>query len=306
MRALLLYPQSPNTFWSFKHALKFISKRALHPPLGLLTVAAMLPEEWEKKLVDENVEPLRDQHLDWADYVFISAMAIQRGSVKRLVARCRKAGVKVVAGGPLFTSCHHEFEGVDHFVLGEAEITLPRFLRDLEAGRALALYTSDQFPVLTGTPPPMWSLLKLRKYASMSLQYSRGCPFHCEFCDIITLFGHKVRTKSTGQILKELQSLYDAGWRGSLFIVDDNFIGKKAKLKSEVLPAIIEWMREHKHPFILSTETSIDLSDDAELMTLMAQAGFEAVFVGIESPSQESLAECGKLQNRNRESGGQY
>jgi radical SAM superfamily enzyme YgiQ (UPF0313 family) len=154
---------------------------------------------------------------------------------------------------------------------------------------------------LADTPPPMWSLLKLRRYASMSLQYSRGCPFHCEFCDITTLFGHKVRTKSSAQILAELQNLYDAGWRGSLFMVDDNFIGNKAKLKREVLPAMIQWMREHKHPFILSTETSIDLSDDTQLMTLMAQAGFEAVFVGIESPSEESLAECGKLQNRNRD-----
>jgi radical SAM superfamily enzyme YgiQ (UPF0313 family) len=301
VRALLIYPQSPDTFWSFKHALKFISKRALHPPLGLLTVAAMLPVNWDKKLIDENVEPLRDQHLEWADYVFISAMAIQRDSVKRLVARCRQAGVKVVAGGPLFTACHHEFTGIDHFVLGEAEITLARFLRDLESGQALPLYTADEFPPLADTPPPMWSLLKLRRYASMSLQYSRGCPFHCEFCDITTLFGHKVRTKSSSQILAELQNLYDAGWRGSLFMVDDNFIGNKAKLKREVLPAMIQWMREHKHPFILSTETSIDLSDDEQLMTLMAQAGFEAVFVGIESPSEESLAECGKQQNRNRD-----
>ena len=301
MRVLLVYPQTPDTFWSFKHALKFISKKALHPPLGLLTVAAMLPESWEIDLVDENVEPLQDKHLDWAEFVFISAMAIQRKSVKRVVARCRRVGVKVVAGGPLFTACHQEFEEIDHFVLGEAEITLPRFLRDLEAGRAKPLYTTDEFPALADTPSPMWSLLKLRRYASMSLQYSRGCPFHCEFCDITTLFGRKVRTKGTGQLLAELQSLHDVGWRGSLFLVDDNFIGNKAKLKREVLPAITEWMHRHKHPFILSTEASIDLSDDEELMTQMVRAGFEAVFVGIETPNEDSLAECGKLQNRNRD-----
>ena len=304
MKALLICPQSPDTFWSFKYALKFIAKRALHPPLGLLTVAAMLPESWEIKLVDENVELLKDKQLEWAECVFISAMAIQRRSVKRVVARCRQVGVKVVAGGPLFTACHEEFGGIDHFVLGEAEITLPRFLRDLEAGRAEPVYTAVGFPSLAETPPPMWKLLKLRRYASMSLQYSRGCPFHCEFCDITTLFGHKVRTKSAGQILSELQSLHASGWRGNVFIVDDNFIGNKVKLKKEVLPAIIAWMSQHKRPFIFSTEASIDLSDDEELMAMMVQAGFEAVFVGLETPNEESLAECNKLQNQNRDLAG--
>ena len=301
MKALLLYPQSPDTFWSFKHALKFISKKALHPPLGLLTVASMIPESWGKKLVDENVEPLLDKHLEWADYVFISAMAIQRKSVTRLLERCVAKGVKVVAGGPLFTTDHQEFSGVDHFVLGEAEITLPRFLRDLEAGQARAIYATDQFPELADTPMPMWSLLKLKRYASMSVQYSRGCPYHCEFCDITTLFGRKVRTKATSRIIAELDSLYAAGWRGSLFIVDDNFIGNKVKLKKEVLPAMTEWMHRHRNPFIFSTEASIDLSDDEELMTMMVEAGFDGVFVGIETPNEDSLAECSKLQNRNRD-----
>jgi radical SAM superfamily enzyme YgiQ (UPF0313 family) len=301
MNILLVYPQSPETFWSFKHALKFIAKKALHPPLGLMTVAAMLPESWDKKLIDENVEPLLDAHLEWADYVFISAMAIQRKSVNRVVERCRAMGVKVVAGGPLFTTCHHEFSGIDHFVLGEAEITLPRFLRDLELGRPQAVYATDQAPDLSLTPPPMWSLIKLKRYASMSIQYSRGCPYQCEFCDITTLFGRKVRTKGVAQLLAEFDSLHAAGWRGGLFVVDDNFIGSKGKLKKEVLPAIIQWMGRHKHPFTLSTEASIDLSDDDELMTMMVQAGFEGVFVGIETPSEESLAECSKLQNRNRD-----
>ncbi|MCB2225692.1 MAG: B12-binding domain-containing radical SAM protein [Desulfarculaceae bacterium] len=301
MKALLIYPQNPETFWSFKYALKFISKKALHPPLGLATVAAMLPEAWEKKLVDENVEPLRDKHLHWADYVFISAMAIQRKSVQRLLDRCRAMGVKVVAGGPLFTTCHQDFQGVDHFVLGEAEITLPPFLQDLEAGRAKPLYATDQYPSLVDTPPPLWSLFKLRRYASMSLQYSRGCPFQCEFCDITSLFGRKVRTKGANQVLAELDSLYTAGWRGALFIVDDNFIGNRAKLKDEVLPAMICWMKQHRHPFVLSTEASIDLSDDETLMKMMVRAGFDGVFVGIETPNPDSLAECSKLQNRNRD-----
>ncbi|MCF8033890.1 MAG: B12-binding domain-containing radical SAM protein [Desulfarculaceae bacterium] len=301
MNALLIYPQNPETFWSFKHALKFISKKALHPPLGLATVAAMLPASWVKRLVDENVETLRDKQLQWADCVFISAMAIQRESVRRVVARCREIGVKVVAGGPLFTACHHEFEGIDHFVLGEAEITLPRFLRDLEDGRPQPLYETGRYPAMDGTPAPMWGLLKLRRYASMSLQYSRGCPYNCEFCDITSLFGRRVRTKDTKRVLAELDSLYAAGWRGALFIVDDNFIGNRTKLKNEFLPAIICWMKQHRHPFVLSTEASIDLSDDDALMKLMAQAGFDGVFVGIETPNDDSLAECSKLQNRNRD-----
>ncbi len=301
MKALLIYPRSPDTFWSFKHALKFISKKALHPPLGLLTVAAMLPEAWDKKLIDENVEPLKDKHLEWAECVFISAMDIQRESVNRVVARCLEKGVTVVAGGPLFTACHQEFGDIDHFVLGEAEITLPAFLRDFAAGQAKAVYTTDQFPGLSETPKPMLSLIKPKRYASMNVQYSRGCPFNCEFCDITALFGRKVRTKSAAQMLAEFENVYATGWRGSLFIVDDNFIGNKTKLKTEILPAICEWMGAHNYPFALSTEASIDLSDDAELMTLMARAGFNGVFVGIETPNEESLAECNKMQNRNRD-----
>jgi radical SAM superfamily enzyme YgiQ (UPF0313 family) len=280
MKALLIYPHSPDVFWSFKLALKFIAKKALHPPLGLLTVGAMLPKSWELKLIDENVEPLKDKHLEWADYAFVSAMAVQKMSVKRVVARCRKVGVKVVAGGPLFSTSRHEFDGIDHFVLGEAEVTLPRFLRDLGAGQARAIYTTDQFADLAGTPPPLWSLIKCQRYASMSIQYSRGCPFHCEFCDITPLFGRKVRTKGTGQILAELDSLYALGWRGALCIVDDNFIGNKARLKKKTLPAITEWMRQHRHPFILSTEAAIDLSDAEELMTLPTSCRTRTVTLG--------------------------
>jgi len=301
LKILLVYPQYPDTFWGFKHALKIISKKAAYPPLGLLTVAAMLPDEWEKKLVDMNVTSLNDEDLKWADYVFISAMVVQKNSVKEVIARSKKFNTKIVAGGPLFTTGYEEFEGVDHFVLGEAEITLLPFLEDLENGRAQHIYTSDERPDITKTPIPLWSLINMKKYASMNIQYSRGCPFNCEFCDIIILNGHKPRTKDKDQILAELEALYNQDWRGSVFIVDDNFIGNKRKLKAEILPAIIEWMREKKHIFSLFTEASINLADDEDLMRLMVEAGFGRVFVGIETPNEESLAECNKFTNKNRD-----
>ncbi|MEE8473297.1 MAG: B12-binding domain-containing radical SAM protein [Dehalococcoidia bacterium] len=301
MNILLVYPEYPETFWSFKHALKFISKRAAFPPLGLLTVAAMLPDEWEKKLVDMNTTGLSDRDLNWADYVFISAMAIQKDSVRSIIRRCRRSGVKVVAGGPLFTTRHQEFDGVDHFVLNEAEVTLPPFIEDLKDGCARHVYGSDEWPDLEATPIPSWELVDMRKYFMMSAQYSRGCPFDCEFCDITVINGHAPRTKDKGQLLGDLDALYDRGWRSSVFIVDDNFIGNKRKLKEQVLPAIIEWMKKKGYPFTLSTEASINLADDEDLMRLMVEANFNAVFVGIETPHEGSLAECGKLQNKGRD-----
>jgi len=301
MKILLVYPKYPDTFWSFKYALKFISKKATQPPLGLLTVAAMLPKEWEKKLVDMNVNILKDKDLEWADYVFISAMSIQKASVKELIVRCKKMGLKTVAGGPLFTTGYEEFEDIDYLVLNEAEITLPPFLADLKNGCAKHIYSSKERPDIGKTLIPLWELTNMKKYVSMNIQYSRGCPFNCEFCNISALYGHKVRTKSKAQILAELEDLYSQGWRGDLFFVDDNFIGNKRRLKREILPAIIEWMERKRHPFSFNTEASIDLSDDEELMQLMVKAGFSSVFVGIETPNEESLAECNKLQNRNRD-----
>ena len=301
MKILFVYPQYPDTFWSFKYALKFVSKRAAFPPLGLLTVAAMLPHLWEKKLVDMNVTALTDEDLKWADYVFISAMTIQRNSVKEVITRCKDCKAKIVAGGPLFTTGYEEFDGVDHFVLGETEVTMPPFLEDLEKGCAQHIYTSNKRPDLGKTPIPLWSLIDMKKYSSMSLQYSRGCPFNCEFCDIIILNGHKPRTKDKEQMLAELEALYHRGWRGGVFVVDDNFIGNKKKLKLEILPAIIEWRKGKKYPFALSTEASINLADDEELMRLMVGAGFNTVFVGIETPNEESLAECNKFTNINRD-----
>ena len=301
MKILLVYPQYPDTFWGFKHALKFISKKTSFPPLGLLTVAAMLPAEWEKKLLDMNITRLTDADIRWADYVFISAMVVQQDSVKEVIARSKNLGTKLVAGGPLFTTGHEEFDSVDHFVLGEAEITLSPFLEDLERGCARHIYTSSKRPDIRQTPTPLWSLINMKKYASMSLQYSRGCPFNCEFCDIVFLNGHKPRTKDKDQMLAELEALYNQGWRGGLFIVDDNFIGNKRKLKSEILPAIIDWMKGKKYPFTFNTEASINLADDEELMQLMVEAGFNSVFIGIETPNEESLAECNKSQNQNRD-----
>lgn len=301
LKILLVYPKYPDTFWSFKHALKFISKKAVHPPLGLLTVAAMLPQSWQKKVIDLNVQKLKNKDLAWADYIFISAMGVQRESVKKIVELCKIHYKKIVAGGPLFTACPEEFETIDHLVLNEAEITLPIFLKDLENNCARHIYTTNEFPSIENTPVPLFELIKNKKYASLNLQYSRGCPFNCEFCDITTLFGRQVRTKTKFQILVELQKIYDSGWRGNVFFVDDNFIGNKNKLKKDVLPAISAWMKQKRYPFAFMTEASINLADDEELMRMMADAGFNSVFVGIETPDENSLAECNKHQNINRD-----
>ncbi|MFC1949724.1 B12-binding domain-containing radical SAM protein [Chloroflexota bacterium] len=301
MKILLVYPKYPDTFWSFSHALKFASKKASFPPLGLLTVAAMLPDEWEKKLVDMNVTALSDEDIKWADYVFISAMVVQRNSVKEVIARCKKLGTRTVAGGPLFTTGYDEFEDVDHFVLGEAEATLSPFLEGIANGRPEHIYESDERPDIDQTPTPLWSLIDMKKYSSMNLQYSRGCPFDCEFCDIIILNGHKPRTKSKDQLLAELDALHNHGWRGGVFIVDDNFIGNKKKLKAETLPAVVEWSKKKKYPFAFYTEVSINLADDEDLMQLMIESGFDRVFIGIETPNEESLAECNKLPNKGRD-----
>ncbi len=303
MKVLLVYPQYPDTFWSFKHALRFIARKAMFAPLGLLTVAAMLPDEWEKKFVDMNTTTLTDKDISWADYVFISAMAVQQNSAREVIDRCKKFGTKSVAGGPLFTTGYEEFgfDDIDHLILAEAENILPLFSEDLEKGCAKHIYTTEERPDITTTPVPLWSLINKKKYESMSIQYSRGCPFNCEFCDIVVMNGHIPRTKDEKQVLAELDALYNQGWRDSVFFVDDNFIGNKRKLKSEILPAIIEWMEEKRHPFSLFTEASINLADDEELMRLMAEAGFDNVFVGIESPNEESLVECNKLPNKNRD-----
>jgi radical SAM superfamily enzyme YgiQ (UPF0313 family) len=297
----MVYPMYPDTFWSFKHALKFVSKKASFPPLGLLTVASMLPKDWNKKLIDMNANQLTDDEILWADLVFISAMSIQSASANEVIERCISLNAKIVAGGPLFTSSPELYENVDYLILNEAEITLPLFLNDLGDGNPKHIYTSDDWADIAATPLPQWDLVSMNNYTSMNLQYSRGCPFDCEFCDITVLYGRIPRTKTKEQVIAELDALYFTGWRGPVFFVDDNFIGNKVKLKKEILPAITEWMTKRKNPFYLNTEASINLADDEDLMWQMAKAGFEAVFIGIESTNKQSLIECHKPQNANRD-----
>ncbi len=299
MKVLFVYPKYPDTFWSFKHALRFVSRKASIPPLGVMTVAAMLPEEWEKKMVDMNTADLKDNQIKWADMVFISAMLVQKTSAQEVILRCKKLGKTVVAGGPAFTSQPELFEGVDHLVLNEAEVTLPMFLKDLQEGKPKPLYTSTEKPDITKTPVPLWSLIRMKDYVSIPVQYSRGCPFNCEFCDIIVMYGRKPRTKTPQQMIHELQSLYDAGWKESVFIVDDNFIGNKVNVK-QMLPALIEWQEKNNYPFTLMTEASVNLADDKDLMRMMRKANFRKIFLGIETPDTDSLKECGKTQNTSR------
>jgi len=301
MKALLIYPEFPDTFWSFRYALKFIHRKASSPPLGLLTIAAMLPETWKKRLVDMNVESLHDDDLRWADLAFVSAMSVQKKSVKEVIARCKAASLRIVAGGPLFTTEYEAFGNVDHLVLNEAEITLPRFLEDFQNGNAGHFYTTDQWADLRRTPIPLWGLINMKHYASINIQYSRGCPFNCEFCDITLLCGRTPRTKDKDQIIREIESVYASDFRGQVFFVDDNFIGNKKKLKEEILPAVIEWMERRRHPFTFNTQASIELSDHKDLMEMMVRAGFDVVFIGIETPNEQSLAECSKFQNKNRD-----
>lgn len=306
MRALLLYPEFPETFWSFKHALKFIRKRASMPPLGLLTVAAMLPSDWSLRLVDLNIRKLTARDLGDADIVLISAMLAQRDSTRALIARCLAAGKTIVAGGPLFTAEFEAFPDVHHLVLDEAELTLPPFLHDLAQGRARHLYRADGFADLTDTPAPRWDLVEVSRYATMSVQYSRGCPFDCEFCNVTTLFGRRPRVKSAPQLVAELDGLVRLGWQGDVFFVDDNLIGNRRRLRTELLPELTRWraglvrrIGRTRLPFL--TEASIDLADDRELMAAMVAAGFDTVFIGIETPDERALAECEKRQNRGRD-----
>lgn len=301
MNILLIWPKFPNTFWSFKYALPFISKKTAFPPLGLATIASFLPKEWEKKLIDLNVETLKEEDVKWADFIFISAMIVQKESVKELIGAAKKSNKKIIAGGPLFTTGYEEFtEDIDHFVLGEAEDIMPALLKDIENNSIKKIYKSDLWPDISKTPLPSWELIKLKKYASIPIQYSRGCPFNCEFCDIILLNGRVPRTKGENQLLGELEYLYEQKWREGVFFTDDNFIGNKEKLKEEILPAIIKWQKSKKYPFTFITQSSINLADDEELMELMTEAGFKTVFIGIETIEEKSLAECGKYQNLNR------
>jgi len=300
MKVLLISAATPNTFWSFSYVLPFISKKAAYPPLGLLTVAAMLPDDWALKLIDLNVTGLTDADIDWADYVFISAMIVQADSARQVIARCNQKNKPVVAGGPLFTTGHARFPEVQHFVLGEAEEIMPTLVADMTRGQVKRLYRHDGWPDVAKTPVPRWDLIRLKQYATMPLQFSRGCPFNCEFCDVIVMNGRVPRVKSVTQMINELDSLVDAGWKGSIFIVDDNFIGNKVKVKA-FLRELIAWRQRRRVKTCFITEASLNVADDPELLELMARAGFKRLFIGIETPAEESLLECAKAQNTQRD-----
>jgi radical SAM superfamily enzyme YgiQ (UPF0313 family) len=299
MNALLIYPEFPDTYWSFKHALKFLGKGAAQPPLGLMTVAALLPKAWKKRLVDANVERLRDRDLAWADVALISAMHIQRDSLAAIIERCRARGLRTVVGGPIASSLSPAELKADHVVIGEAESLITNLARGLEQGAAEPVYKADERPEMATSPLPDLSLIKMHRYSTMAVQYSRGCPFNCEFCDIIEIYGRRPRVKAVAQVLAELDQLYAAGWREAVFIVDDNFIGNKARAR-ELCSALAAWRGQHKTSFDFITEASLNLADDPELMQLMKDAGFASVFLGIETPDESALVACNKLQNTRR------
>ena len=297
MKVLLINPEFPDTYWSFRHALPFEGKRCAFPPLGLLTVSALLPDSWERQLVDLNVRKLTTADIDWADMVFATAMLVQKDSLKEVVKRCKARGKRVVLGGPYVTTTIEDLPEADHIFLGEAETTLPQFIEDLARGEAKRSYQATQRPPLSTTPLAHFQLADLKRYSAMSVQYSRGCPFSCEFCDIIEIYGRVPRTKSNQQMLAEFDALLDLGWRGTVFIVDDNFIGNKKNVR-QLLPELAQWQKRHGYPFSLLTESSVNLADDEPLLADMRDAGFRRVFLGIETPVAESLKEAQKSQNR--------
>lgn len=297
MRILLVYPEMPDTFYAMKHFMKVVNKKAAYPPLGLLTVASLLPENWEKKLIDLNTSKLHDRDLLWADYVFLSAMNVQEESAAEIIKRCGSLGVKVVAGGTLFTHEYMRFPGVDHFVLNEAEITLPLFLDDLEKGTAQPVYKTAAFADVTASPLPSLGLIDRGQYLYDIVQYSRGCPYMCDFCDVTALLGRRPRTKTPQQIIAELDEIGKDGYTQLVLFADDNLIGNKRVLKDELLPALIEWRKRTQPAFYFATQLTVNLADDEELMQMLIDAGFRHIFIGIETPSEESLKVSHKTQN---------
>ena len=298
--ALLVYPEHPPTYWGANFALKLLGIKAAFPPLGLLTIAAMFPPEYDLRVVDMNVTPLEDADLEWADLVCTSTMIVQRHSLQTVIERCNRAGVPVVAGGPHPTTFHDEIPGVTHFVLDEAEEIFPEFLRDLETGTAKAIYREPRKPDVSLTPVPRFDLIDLKVYHSMCVQFSRGCPFDCEFCDIIQLYGRIPRTKSPEQMVQEFDVLYRLGWRGPLFLVDDNFISNKRDAL-KLLPVLAEWQKARGYPFTLFTEATVNLARMDALMDVMIEAGFNSVFLGIETPNPEALIKMKKAQNTSKQ-----
>ncbi len=299
MRVLLLYPLFPKSFWSFDKVLELIGRKVSLPPLSLTTVAALLPQSWEFRLVDRNVACESEADWYWADLVILSGMIVQKDDMLFLIESAKRRGKPVAVGGPYVTSVPEvaQAAGADFLVLDEGEITLPLLVEAVERGETSGVFRSNgEKPDVTHTPIPRFDLLDLSAYSDMSVQFSRGCPYECEFCDIIVLYGRKPRTKKPEQLLAELQALYDLGWRRSVFVVDDNFIGNKRNAKL-MLRELIPWMAERDYPFTFATEASVDLAQDQELLDLMIAANFRAVFLGIETPDTESLSMTQKFQN---------
>ena len=299
MRVLLIYPQFPKSFWSFEKVLALVDRKALLPPLGLITVAAILPQAWEFKLVDRNVGSIMEADWDWADLVILSAMIVQKQDFLEQIQEAKRRHKRVAVGGPYVTALPDEAQaaGADYLVLDEGEITLPLLVDALQAGELHGLFRANgDKPAVTDTPIPRFDLLDFRAYDNMSVQFSRGCPFQCEFCDIIVLYGRKPRTKTPAQLLAELERLYELGWQRAVFLVDDNFIGNKRNVKL-LLHELKEWMQGHSYPFRFHTEASVDLAKDPELIDLMVDCNFNAVFLGIETPDVESLSQTRKFQN---------
>ena len=296
MRVLLLYPLFPKSFWSFEKTLALVDCKALLPPLGLITVAALLPQSWEFKLVDHNVQEITESDWDWAELIVISGMIVQKEDMLAQISAAKDRGKLVAVGGPYATTSPQEVEAADFLVLDEGEITLPKFIAAIERGDRQGVFRGTEKPAVTQTPIPRYDLLDLSAYDNMSVQFSRGCPFQCEFCDIIVLYGRKPRTKTPQQLIAELECLYDLGWRGAVFMVDDNFIGNKRNVKL-LLKELEVWMEEKGYPFGFTTEASVDLAKDDELMELMVECNFKKVFLGIETPDTDSLALTNKFQN---------
>ncbi|MFQ4139811.1 B12-binding domain-containing radical SAM protein [Nodosilinea sp. PGN35] len=298
MKALLLYPLFPKTFWSFDRFMEMASLKAFIPPLGIITVASLLPRDWEIRFCDRNVSPESEADWQWCDLVILSAMAVQKADFHHLIRKAVQLGKKVAVGGPYPTALpeHALASGAHYLVLDEGEITVAPFLQALAEGQESGVFRADEKPDVTLSPMPRFDLLKRDDYMMMAIQFSRGCPFNCEFCDIITLYGRKPRTKGVEQTLAELQALYDLGWRGTIFIVDDNFIGNQRNVKL-LLRSLIPWMQAHNYPFTFFTEASVNLAEDPELLDLMSRSGFYGVFLGIETPDQDSLKVTRKQQN---------
>lgn len=301
MKALLIYPEMPDTFYAMKHFMRIVGKKAAYPPLGLLTVASMLPADWDKKVVDLNAKTLSDEAIAWADLVFVSAMNVQEQSVRDIIQQCKRLNKKIVAGGPLFTHEYERFDQIDHFVLNEAEITLQPFLDDLANEKPQRIYQSDKFSDITKTPLPSYHLIDFKDYLYAIVQFSRGCPFLCDFCDVTALFGRVARTKTSDQIIGELELIRKDPNIQMVLFADDNLIGNKRVLKYDLLPALIEWRKKVQPEFYFATQLTINLVNDNELMNLMIDAGFRHIFIGIETPDEKSLEASSKGQNLKRD-----